>query len=159
MDLISGVWDIPPEETKTGKKSGVGLIVPLTPMVAQTIKALPEELKNNQWVFPGAREGQPYSLGGISTALRKALNEHSTIDHFTPRDLRRTVTTHMSRLGILAEIRNRIQDHAIAGDVESKHYNRHDYLPEKRAALEKWEREVQRIIGEGTESNVVELRA
>jgi len=64
----------------------------------------------------------------------------------------------MSRPGIPAEIRNRIQDHAIA-DVEAKHYERHDYLAEKRVALEKWERELQRIAGVGAESNVMELRA
>jgi hypothetical protein len=30
--------------------------------------------------------------------------------------------------------------------VESKHYNLYDGLPEKRVALEKWERELQRIV-------------
>ncbi len=31
-------------------------------------------------------------------------------------------------------------------DIESKHYNLYDGIPEKRAALEKWERELERIV-------------
>jgi integrase len=167
INLTEGVWDVPASETKVGKKTGVGHIVPLTPMVIEIITAQPKI--DDKWVFPGAKQGQPYSLGGISTALRKALvklgedveadNSIEAIEKFVPRDLRRTCTTHWSRLNILAEVRNRIQDHSVGSDIESKHYNRHDYLPQKRAALLKWEVELKRITGEPAEDNVIALRA
>ena len=158
IDLDGGVWDVPPSETKIGKKTGVGHVVPLTDPVVKLLGTMHRE---GAFVFAGYREGKPFSIGVFSKNLKTMIDEVDEVDEvepFTPRDLRRTVTTHMSRLGILAEIRNRIQDHSIAG-IEAKHYDRHDYLPEKRAALEKWEREIQRIIGEQTEDNVVVLRA
>ena len=155
IDLNEGIWDVPAIETKVGKKTNVGHVVPLPLEVIEVITASPRI--DEEWVFPGRAEGKPFSLGGISSSLKKLLKTAEHLPPFTPRDLRRTVTTHMSRLGILAEIRNRIQDHSIAG-IEAKHYDRHDYLPEKRAALEKWERELQRIVGEheSEEGNVVQ---
>jgi hypothetical protein len=42
-------------------------------------------------------------------------------------------------------VRFQLQNRALS-DVESKHYNLYDGLPEKRVALEKWERELLRIV-------------
>ena len=53
---------------------------------------------------------------------------------FTARGLRRTCKMLMGEAGICKEIRDRIQSHAL-NDVSSKHYDRYDYLPEKRRAL------------------------
>ncbi|MEY0164830.1 integrase, partial [Providencia rettgeri] len=63
---------------------------------------------------------------------------HPDFKHFTARDLRRTCKTLMGEIGISKEIRDRIQNHAL-NDVSSKHYDRYDYLNEKRVALTKWE--------------------
>lgn len=49
---------------------------------------------------------------------------------------------------------DRIQNHALQ-DVSSKHYDRYDYLREKRKALELWERRVNKA--EQTTSNVVNI--
>lgn len=59
------------------------------------------------------------------------------VPHFCPRDLRRTWKTLAGGAGITKEERDRLQNHA-QGDVSSKHYDRYDYLPEKRAAMLKW---------------------
>ena len=64
---------------------------------------------------------------------------------FTPRDLRRTIKTRLSEVGVLKEVRDRVQNHALH-DVASKHYDRFDYLPDKRAALEGWQWELRRIL-------------
>lgn len=45
----------------------------------------------------------------------------------------------MGELGIAKDLRDRLQNHAL-NDVSSKHYDRYEYLPEKRRALELWER-------------------
>jgi|TARA_Y200000002_G_scaffold360288_1_gene345434 hypothetical protein len=44
----------------------------------------------------------------------------------------------MGSIGISKELRDRIQNHSF-NDVSSKHYDRWEYLPEKRKALEAWE--------------------
>jgi integrase len=64
---------------------------------------------------------------------------HMKTKDFTTRDLRRTFKTLAGVAGLTKSERDLIQNHG-AGDVSSKHYDRYDYLPEKRAALEKWER-------------------
>lgn len=56
---------------------------------------------------------------------------------FQMRDLRRTAETHMAALGISRDLRGQIQSHGLGG-IQQRHYDRHDYLPEKRAALELW---------------------
>lgn len=54
---------------------------------------------------------------------------------FTPGDLRRTVETRLADAGVSIETRARLQSHGLGG-VQARHYNRHDYLAETRAALE-----------------------
>ena len=71
---------------------------------------------------------------------------------FSPRDLRRTWKTLAGSIGIDLEIRNRIQGHAF-DDIGSKAYDRYDYLPEKRAAMEQWAAFVERMLRE--KDNVV----
>lgn len=54
---------------------------------------------------------------------------------FTPGDLRRTVETRLAAEGVSADARAQLQSHGLGG-VQARHYDRHDYLLEKRAALE-----------------------
>lgn len=54
---------------------------------------------------------------------------------FTPGDLRRTVETRLAALGVSQEVRAQLQSHGLGG-VQARHYDRHDYLNEKREALE-----------------------
>lgn len=59
-----------------------------------------------------------------------------TSERFTPGDLRRTVETRLAALGVGLEVRAHLQSHGLGG-VQARHYDRHDYADEKRAALEK----------------------
>jgi len=43
--------------------------------------------------------------------------------------------TIMGRLGVSKEIRDRLQNHALS-DVSSRHYDRYDYLVEKKQGLD-----------------------
>ena len=62
---------------------------------------------------------------------------------FSMRDLRRTAETHMAAIGISSDVRAQIQSHGLGG-IQARHYDRHDYMPEKRAALGLW---VKRLKG------------
>lgn len=65
---------------------------------------------------------------------------------FTPRDLRRTWKTLAGLAGLDKEIRDRLQHHAMR-DVGSAHYDRYDYLREKRAAMARWSAWLDRVLG------------
>lgn len=56
---------------------------------------------------------------------------------FQLRDLRRTAETHMAAMGITSDVRAQLQSHGLGG-IQQRHYDRHDYMAEKRAALEQW---------------------
>lgn len=56
---------------------------------------------------------------------------------FSARDLRRTWKTLAGSAGISKDDRDRLQNHR-KGDVSSRHYDRYEYLKEKRAAMEVW---------------------
>jgi hypothetical protein len=56
---------------------------------------------------------------------------------FQLRDLRRTVETMLAKLGTGPNIRGEVQSHGLGG-VQKRHYDQHDYLEEKRAALQLW---------------------
>ena len=76
------------------------------------------------------------------------------MEFFRPHDLRRTAITGMARLKVISEVRERVVGHAL-GKLD-KTYNLHDYKDEKRLALEKWGREVERIVY-GRSAEVVQL--
>lgn len=70
----------------------------------------------------------------LSRAVRENA-EHFGVEHFTPHDLRRTAASFMTKLGIPRLNVEKVLNHS-TGDI-AEVYDRHDYLPEKRSALEK----------------------
>ena len=80
-------------------------------------------------------------------------------ESFNLRDIRRTVETMLEALGISKETRAQLLSHGISG-VQAAHYDRHEYLDEKRAALVAWENRLMAVIrGVMAPSNVRQLRA
>jgi integrase len=67
------------------------------------------------------------------------------IPQATNRDLRRTFKTLASKAGVSEEIRDRLQNHALQ-DVSSKHYDRWNYMAEKRAGMAKWDKFVRAML-------------
>ncbi len=63
-----------------------------------------------------------------------------SIEYVAMHDLRRTVGTYMSRLGVPKDVRERILNHGgrRKGSITDGVYNRYEYDAEKRAALEMW---------------------
>lgn len=92
-------------------------------------------------LFPGRGADKPLIQSTLSKRVNAISDElvadGSVSSGFCFADLRRTVETRMAELGIAAEIRNQIQSHDLGG-IAMRHYNRHNYLAEKRAALECW---------------------
>ncbi|MBT7308415.1 MAG: tyrosine-type recombinase/integrase [Gammaproteobacteria bacterium] len=155
LDLEGGTWDIPVSETKVDKATRVAHVIPLTATVRGLIEGL--ERLDSPFLFPGRADGKPLGIGVYSKNLRRMLSDTGVVASFTPRDLRRTVATHLSSLGVQSELIECLLDHSIPG-VTARHDNRHTFLDEKRAALETWERELWRIRREQHEDTSEQCR-
>src|SRR5262249_55971453 len=75
---------------------------------------------------------------------------------FTLHDLRRTAATGMAALGIAPHVVDRILNHS-TGRISgvARVYNRHEYLPERKVAVESWAKHIELLLDQS--SNVVSL--
>ena len=82
----------------------------------------------------------------LVTEIAKAMQKAGELERgpFSMRDLRRTAETHMAALAISSDVRAQIQSHGLGG-IQARHYDRHDYMPEKRKALELWSRRFRNL--------------
>jgi len=81
----------------------------------------------------------------LTRAVARHWEEMGIEEKFTPHDLRRTLRTRLSGLGINEIISERVLGHKLQGMMAV--YNRYSYDTEKRQALSLWERRLKEIIG------------
>jgi integrase len=139
-------WIISADKSKNGKQH----TVPLSSLALETIA----ECEPGRWLFPSPSTPGHVSVPGLGNAVAEN-QAHFGIPRWTPHDLRRTAATHMAKNDVPRFIIERVLNHS-DGSIGSI-YDRHSYDREKRAALEKWERELRRIIGQPSKAKVVEL--
>lgn len=144
IDLMKRVWEFPANKTKNRRVH----IVPINDLSAELLKSIYQLTGHTKFVFPKRTNSNEVM---VNSAISKAINRYCSKEYFpnssiknsfkynpfVPRDIRRTVKTRMGEIGISKEIRDRIANHAL-NDVSSKHYDRYDYLKEKKEALSVW---------------------
>ena len=138
------VWTI------TDPKNSRTHLVPLSEMALQVIEEAQPHIRNGLLL--------PNTKGVImgKSILPKALERLKWPESpATPHDLRRTLTTGISRLGFNRFIQDRVTNHTdnSIGGV----YDRYDYMKEKRQALDAWSRQLSEVITGQVESNVIPL--
>lgn len=117
--------------------------IPLPSLAAELL----EGINTNEygWFFPSAKDPSKPVAHGTLYAFMWRQRERGVIPFVTNRDLRRTWKTLAGQAGISKEIRDRIQNHTLQ-DVSSKSYDRWSYMPEKRAAMKKWDAFVRSLL-------------
>ncbi len=126
-------------KTKNGKPHAIAV----PSLAAELIGSIkPNE---NGWFFPSATDpARPVSHGTLYSFMWRQ-RDRGVIPVVTNRDLRRTWKTLAGKAGVSKEIRDRIQNHALQ-DVSSKSYDRWSYMPEKRAAMNVWNKFVRVLL-------------
>jgi len=112
----------------------------LTPVIRRRMgqtEAIESPLFSTNGRAPLRKETVAVVVGEIEAAMLAARELER--GPFSMRDLRRTAETHMAALGISSDVRAQIQSHGLGG-IQARHYDRHDYMPEKRTALGLWAR-------------------
>jgi integrase len=148
------VWTVPPERTKNKLAHEVPLARPL----ADLLVSIP---RSGDYVFKTGRTGDKplnsftlakqrfdaatSNLGQEATkGRRNASDEVPSLPHWTLHDLRRTVRTRLSKLGVQPEIAERVIGHVPTG-IRAV-YDLHQFREEKRAALAIWAQSLANII-------------
>lgn len=115
--------------TKTG-------VPHLLPLPAQAVELLGTMKPNEHgWYFPS--EAYPDKPMRSFRVWNEVVKFREGRPHFNPRDIRRTWKTLAGKAGLTKVERDLIQCHA-RSDVSARHYDRYEYLPEKRAAMKRW---------------------
>jgi integrase len=136
-DLRGRCWTIPAERMK----GGVPHVVPLTDMMIEVLKSLKRGAEGD-YIFSVTDGATPY---GAPARAKKRLNELCGFSNWVTHDLRRTMRTMVSPLGIKRHIAEEMLAHVQPGVVGT--YDLHEYLDEKRDGFERWNAELARIAG------------
>lgn len=134
VDLDGAVWTLPASKTKGGKPHQV-------PLPRQAVEVLrPLVAKHGRGPLFPARcgESERQLSSSVGKAISRWLDANPGRDRFQARDLRRTWKSRAHDAGIDRFTRDLIQQHA-KGDTGSKHYDRAEYMPQMRDAMDKWE--------------------
>lgn len=143
FDLNEKIFTIPKERIKI--KTRGDHHVPISELAEPIIKELILLRGSNDQLWQ--HRDKPNESAHISTLRMATLRwfELNDLEKFTPRDIRRTCKTLMGKAGITKEDRDLLQQHS-KRDVSTTHYDRYDYMKEKRAAMETWTKYLESII-------------
>jgi integrase len=146
VDLTHRVWTLPATRTKNDKPH----IVQLSDAAVVVIGA---QQRSGRFVF--SRNGV-IPIGDFSIQKRR-LGDLCGVSHWRLHDLRRTMVSGMASLGVAPHVADKILNH-VAGTISgvAAVYQRHEFLKERRYALERWGAHVVGLLREG---ELVELKA
>lgn len=114
-------------------------VVPLIPAAVEALEAMRGRALG-PFLFTATEGAAPASYQVVYDAIRRvaaAMADAGELEGepFTPGDLRRTIESRLAALGMSDETRAHLQSHGLGG-IQTRHYNRHRYDAEKRAALQ-----------------------
>jgi integrase len=138
LDLATRVWTIPKTRTKNGKAHAVHLS-------KETLAVLKRVRPQGPLVF-SLLGTKPFRNFGKA---KRSLDELSEVGSWRLHDLRRTCVSGMARLGVAPHVADKILNHqtgTISGVAAV--YQRHEFLAERREALERWGNHVGQIFAE-----------
>jgi len=128
IDLDKAIWTIPAHRMKAGKEHRV----PLSGQVVAILTAL-EEIRTNDFVFPGSASGKPLSAPAMVRQLRRMNVNDITVHGFrsTFRDWASETTSFPH------EVCEQALAHAIGNKTEAA-YRRGDLFEKRRKLMEAW---------------------
>jgi integrase len=127
IDLASRTWTLPASRTKNGKPH----IVHLSKQVITVLRT--PRLGKFVFSLSGTKPFQSFS------AAKRELDKLSQVTGWRLHDLRRTCVSGMARLGVAPHVADKVLNHQ-AGTISgvAAVYQRHEFLAERKDALERW---------------------
>lgn len=147
VDIGSDVIKIHDGKGRPGRPARPHL-VPLTKAAARALKDC-----SPAGEFALSTDGGKTHIAGTTLSGWAAEAIGKEVVGFQAKRLRSGVETLLAGAGVSKDIRGRLQSHGVAG-VQARHYDGHDYLFEKRKALET----LQRLLEQKDDANVVPIK-
>jgi integrase len=148
LDLAQRIWTIPKARTKNAKAHIVHLS-------RQALAVLKSAGQRGPLVFAslGTKPFQNFSHA------KRQLDQISGVSGWRLHDLRRTCVSGMARLGIAPHVADKILNHQ-AGTISgvAAVYQRHDFLSERRQALDLWGAHLEAILNDLVREDRIELK-
>jgi integrase len=149
LDLARRIWTIPKSRTKNAKAHVVHLS-------EQALSAVTRADRRGLLVFSllGTKPFQEFSRA------KRVLDQLSGVTGWRVHDLRRTCVSGMARLGVAPHVADKILNHqtgTISGVAAV--YQRHEFLAERRAALDLWGAHVSQLLKEIRQQHRIDLKA
>ncbi|HCT8187721.1 TPA: site-specific integrase [Morganella morganii] len=135
-DKKNNTLTVPPHLSKNSDYH----VIPLSKSANTVLQAQAKLYPDSEFLFP-AKTQEGHLLPSEYAKQIKKFCDRGEFVKFTPRDIRRTFKTLAGDMGISSEMRDRLQNHKKPG-VSSKHYDRYDYIKEKRKLIDLWERKL-----------------
>lgn len=158
MDIDKGEWILQAADTKAARQHLVPLAAPVIKVLGDVPRIADKEGKPLPYVFTTGRnyiQSHAKAKALVDARMTAILEkEGRTPAHWQLHDLRRSMATHTTRLGVSEEIVGKILNHAPAKSVTGRHYNIYSYALEKKYALDTWASEVMRLVGEQKEGRI-----
>jgi integrase len=153
IDLDKQLWVIPAQRVKNNRAH----VVPLSGQAFEIVRHLMHGKRSGALIIsPRGKAMTGSNLGNAMDTIRSKVFSTPA----TPHDLRRTAATLMGRLDVDQMTIARVLNHASTtrATVTGSTYDQHDYVPQKRRALEAINSELQRIIAaEEKHNNVISI--
>jgi integrase len=142
-EVDGDTWTLPPARRK--KIRGEKMKPHVVPLSALAQQVLDDADNHGKYAFPGkqGRKGAGVDPATLSRALLRKLPDMK-LDPFTPHDLRRTCRTRLAGLGIAPHVAEKVLGHKLGGMLAV--YDQHDYLDERRQALDLWGKSLEKIL-------------
>jgi integrase len=148
LDLARRIWTIPKSRTKNAKEHVVHLS-------DQSVAVLKRANQRGPLIFSllGAKPFQEFSRA------KRRLDHLSGVTGWRLHDLRRTCVSGMARLGIAPHVADKILNHQ-SGTISgvAAVYQRHEFLSERRHALDLWGAHVAAILNQVGRDHRIELK-
>jgi integrase len=149
LNLDEGWWTIPGKKTKNGLTHRV----PLSDLAFELLAQIKPLAENSKWLFPSPNKATHITERSLNKALDRNMDLIGN-DPFGPHDLRRTMASHMTGMGISRLVVQKVLNHSEPGITRV--YDRYGYDIEKRQALEAWGRKLESILT-GKKGKVIPL--
>lgn len=139
VDMVERLWRLPGTRTKNRQPH----VVPLSTGALVVLTRLRAVSGDTEWVFPSpAPRSEERPLRPVAKHMRRIVQRSGVT--FRLHDVRRTVRTRLAEMGVAENVAEAVLGHTLPRLLRT--YNRHEPVPETRAALEAWSARLEAIV-------------